>query len=326
MTNAPQSNATAGIAFIVAGMVAISVNDMLIKQLSSGYPLHQMVFLQSSIGILLSFALLQYEGGVSLLTTRSPWLHIIRCLMIVVSNMTFFVALAAAPLAEVTALFFAAPLFITVLSVPFLGEKVNPRRFTAVVAGFAGVVIMQRPWEGGEAEATNRIVLMLPVISALAYAANQILTRKLGATTKASALAIYIQGMFILVSLTFFMVAGDGRFAAGTSDPSLNFLLRAWTWPADGDWVYMIALGLNTGVVIYCLAQAYRMANAATVAPFEYTGLPMAILWGWLIWGELPDPIVWLGILLIMGSGLFVFFREKQKARQVARAEVKGRY
>lgn len=326
MTNAPQSNATAGIAFIVAGMVAISINDMLIKQLSSGYPLHQMVFLRSSIGILLSFALLQYEGGVSLLKTRHPWLHIVRCLMVVVSNMTFFVALAAAPLAEVTALFFAAPLFITVLSIPFLGEKVGPMRITAVVAGFAGVVIMQRPWEGGEAETANRIVLMLPVLSALTYAANQILTRKLGATTKASALAIYIQGMFILVSLAFFVVAGDGRFAAGASDPSLNFLLRAWTWPADGDWIYMIALGLNSGVVGYCLAQAYRMADAATVAPFEYTGLPMAILWGWLIWGELPDPIVWLGILLIMGSGLFVFFREKQKARQVARAEVKGRY
>ncbi|TMV10308.1 DMT family transporter [Ruegeria sediminis] len=326
MTDALQNRSAAGIAFIVAGMVAISINDMLIKQLSGDYPLHQMVFMRSSIGIVLSLFLVQVEGGVSLLRTRHPVLHTVRCLLVVISNMTFFVALAAAPLADVTALFFAAPLFITVLSIPILGEKVGPMRIGAVVVGFAGVIIMQSPWEGGTSIAADRIVLMLPVLSALTYALNQLMTRKLGATTKASALAVYIQGMFILVSIGFYLVAGDGRFAEGTDNPSLNFLLRAWTWPAEGDWPYFIWLGLNSGIVGYCLAQAYRVADAATVAPFEYVGLPLAVFWGWLVWGELPAPVVWLGISMIMGAGLFVFLREQQKARKIARTEVKGRY
>ncbi|MEX0366662.1 MAG: DMT family transporter [Ruegeria sp.] len=326
MSEIAQNRSGAGIAFIVAGMVAISVNDMLIKQLSGGYPLHQMVFIRSSIGMILSLALMQVEGGVSLLKTRHPLLHTVRCLLVVISNMTFFVALAAVPLADVTALFFAAPLFITVLSIPILGEKVGPLRMGAVVAGFAGVIIMQRPWEGSDSLQADRIVLILPVIAALTYALNQLMTRKLGATTKASALAVYIQAMFILVSIGFYLVAGDGRYAEGVDNPSLNFLLRAWTWPADGDWFYFIWLGLNSGIVGYCLAQAYRVADAATVAPFEYVGLPMAVFWGWLIWGELPGPVVWLGMALIMGAGLFVFLRERQKARRIARTEVKGRY
>ncbi|WP_171175645.1 DMT family transporter [Ruegeria sp. HKCCD8929] len=326
MSEIAQNRSGTGIAFIVAGMVAISVNDMLIKQLSGGYPLHQMVFIRSSIGMILSLALMQVEGGVSLLKTRHPLLHTVRCLLVVISNMTFFVALAAVPLADVTALFFAAPLFITVLSIPVLGEKVGPLRMGAVVVGFAGVIIMQRPWEGSDSLHADRIVLILPVIAALTYALNQLMTRKLGATTKASALAVYIQAMFILVSIGFYLVAGDGRYAEGVDNPSLNFLLRAWTWPADGDWFYFIWLGLNSGIVGYCLAQAYRVADAATVAPFEYVGLPMAVFWGWLIWGELPGPVVWLGMALIMGAGLFVFLRERQKARRIARTEVKGRY
>lgn len=326
MTTTPLNRQAAGIAFIIAAMVAISINDMLIKQLSGGYPLHQTVFIRSSVGISLSLVLLYFEGGVSLLRTRHPVLHIIRCLMVVASNMMFFVALAAAPLADVTALFFAAPLFITVLSIPILGEKVGPFRLSAVAVGFAGVVVMQRPWDGGDSLQADRIVLFLPVLAALAYAINQLMTRKLGATTKASALAVYIQAMFIVVSLGFFFVAGDGRFAEGVDNPSLNFLLRAWTWPAQGDWVYFVALGLNSGVIGYCLAQAYRLADAATVAPFEYVGLPMAVFWGWLIWSEIPDSVIWLGMGLIIGSGLFVFLRERQKSRELARTEVKARY
>ena len=103
----------AGIAFIVLGMTAISVNDMMIKQLSGSYPLHQMVFIRSFIGIAFSLLLVQLEGGMSILATRTPLLHALRGVLIVISNLTFFTALAVVPLAEATALFFVAPLMIT---------------------------------------------------------------------------------------------------------------------------------------------------------------------------------------------------------------------
>ena len=144
---------------------------------------------------------------------------------------------------------------------------------------------------------------------------------------RAPPLAIYIQGTFLVASLAFFAIAGDGRFADGLENDSLLFLLRAWSWPTREDWIFFLALGVNSAAIGYCLSQAYRIADAATVAPYEYVGLPLAVLWGWLIFAELPQWEVWLGIALILGSGLFVFFRERRKALEVARAAaVKARY
>ncbi len=326
MTPTPQNRAGLGILFVLVGVFCISINDMLIKQLSGGYPLHQIVFARSAIGICFSLIIVQYEGGWGILRTDRPGLHLMRGILIVISNMTFFVALAALPLADATALFFAAPLFITLLSIPVLGEKVGPLRMGAVVFGFIGVIIMQRPWADAGEIGAGRLVLLLPVIAALTYALNQLLTRKLGVTSKASALAVYIQATFIVVSLGFFVVAGDGRFAEGTANPSVEFLLRAWIWPAADDiWVFA-ALGGNSAIIGYCLSQAYRMADAATVAPFEYIGLPLAVFWGWAIFADLPVWEVWLGIAMILAAGLFVFLREQQKARVIARGKIKARY
>jgi S-adenosylmethionine uptake transporter len=326
MTNTRQNVAGLGIFFVLVGMFSISINDLLIKQLSGGYPLHQIVFVRSAIGIVFGLMLVQYEGGIGILRTNHPWLHTLRGLLIVIANMTYFVALAVMPLADATALFFAAPLFITLLSIPILGEKVGAMRLTAVAIGFAGVIVMQRPWADSDTLDVSRIVLMLPVLSALTYALNQLMTRKLGVSSKASAMAIYIQATFIVVSVLFYAVAGDGRYAAGATNGSVIFLLRAWVWPADSDlWVFA-GLGVNSAIIGYCLSQAYRLADAATIAPFEYIGLPLAVIWGFFIFGDLPVVEVWIGMSLILGAGLFVFVRERQKARLLAHGRIKARH
>jgi S-adenosylmethionine uptake transporter len=301
-----------GIVFILAGVVAISINDLLIKQLSGGYPLHQMVFVRSAIGLMFSFGLVFLEGGLKILKTATPGVHLLRGLLVVCANMTYFAALAVLPLGQATALFFVAPLLITLLAIPVLGEKVGPYRLGAIGVGFVGVLVMQRPW-ASDIE-VSRLTLLLPVIAAFFYAALQVLTRRLGATTEASALAVYIQGTFLGVSALFFLVAGDGRFAEGVTDPSLVFLLRAWSWPAPGDWAVFLGLGLCAGVIGYCLSAAYRLTSAATVAPFEYLGLPLAIFWGWVFFDEWPVLATWAGCALIVAAGLFVFLREQIKA------------
>ncbi len=301
-----------GILFICIGTLAISVNDLLIKVLSGGYPLHQMIFTRSAIALLFTIAFVMAEGGPRILRTRTPGIHLFRGLLVVLANMTFYAAVAVLPLAQATALFFVAPLFITLLSIPILGEKVGPLRIGAVVAGFVGVVIMQEPWKA-QVE-VSRLVLLLPVIAAALYALMQVLTRRLGVTTRASAMAVYIQGSFLVVSSVFFLVAGDGRFAEGVENESLIFLLRAWIWPAPGDWPVFIGLGVCSGAIGYCLSAAYRMADAATIAPFEYIGLPMAIFWGWMIFGDWPVTATWAGCVLIIGAGIFVFFREQARA------------
>ena len=323
---APAANVKQGIGFILLAMFCISVNDMVIKQLSGDYPLHQMIFVRSAIGITFSLVILQFEGGFARLRTRQPGLHLLRGLLIVAANMTFFAALAVLPLADATALFFVAPLFITLLSIPLLGERVGARRLAAVVVGFLGVLIMLRPGADSALPAPDRLILLLPVVAALGYAGMQVLTRRLGVSSTASAMAVYIQGTFLLVSLGFWAVAGDGRYAEGLNDPSAVFLLRAWTWPAEGDLLWFLLLGLMSGVIGYSLSQAYRSADAATIAPFEYVALLFSVFWGWLIFGHLPDGWVSAGILLIAGSGIYVFLRERVRARPVASSRPVRRY
>ncbi|WP_317056299.1 DMT family transporter [Roseovarius rhodophyticola] len=322
-----QSNSGVGIAFILVGVVAISVNDMLIKFLSGDYPLHEIVFARSAIGIAFSLVLVQLEGGWRILRADHPALHLLRCIMIVIANMTFFSALAVLPLAEATALFFVSPLIITLLSVPLLGEKVGPLRLGAVLVGFVGVIVMTRPWEAQDGRDISMVIYLLPILAAVTYSINQVLTRMLGVTAKASALTVYIQSTFIVVSLGFWTFAGDGRFAEGLTNQSLIFLLRAWIWPQGSDIWLFLTLGFNSAILGYALAQAYRSADAAVVAPFEYAILPLAIFWGWLIWADLPDAVTLVGIALILGAGLFVFLREYQKKRRVLRGKrVHGRW
>ena len=325
MTTA-SNRAGLAIAFVLFGVFCISLNDMLIKQLSSGYPLHEIVFFRSSIALLVTLVFLQFEGGFRALRTDRPFLHLFRGILVVISNMAFFLALAVLPLADATALFFVAPLFITLLSIPLLGETVGPLRIGAVIIGFVGVIIMQRPWESGDSLPASRIVLLLPVLAAFTYALNQLMTRKLGVKAPASTLAIYIQATFLIASVGFFIVAGDGRFATDTTNASLHFLLRAWVWTAQEDRILLLGMGVNGALIGYALSQAYRLADAATVAPFEYIGLPLAVFWGLMIFGDLPTWEVWTGIALIIASGLFVFFRERAKAKQVTSRPVARRH
>jgi len=326
----PAANDTAdrtrqGILFIFAAVFAISVNDASIKALSDDYPLHQMVFIRSVIALVFSFTLLSLEGGLALLRTKTPALHALRALLIVLANMAFFAGLAVLPLAEATALFFVAPLMITVLSILVLGEAVGPRRAAAVLAGFAGVLVMMGGGAAGAESGSPDWAWALPVGAAACYAGMQVLTRRLGGATRASAMAIYIQTAFLLVSAGFFVVAGDGRFDSDGESPALAFLLRAWVWPSLQDWPLFVLIGVMGGGIGYCLSNAYRLGTPATIASYEYVSLPLAIFWGWAIWGEVPGPRTMTGIALIVGAGLYVYLRERRRAMEVAAARPQRR-
>jgi S-adenosylmethionine uptake transporter len=186
---------------------------------------------------------------------------------------------------------------------------------------------MLRPWEAADAAPYNRLILLLPVVAAFTYAFNQVLTRRLGVSSKASAMAVYIQAMFILVSALFFAFAGDGRFAEGVENASIQFLFRQWIWPEGTDTWLFLGLGLNSAIIGYALSAAYRLADAGTIAPFEYVGMPLAVFWGWAMFGVLPDQIVLVGVTMIIGAGAVVFIRERIKDREiVSQKRVHRRY
>lgn len=308
-----KSVTTLGIACALTAGFAFSINDMAIKFLSGGYPLHQIVLVRASVGMIFTLCFfIPMEGGYQNLKTKHLTKHLIRGLFVVTANMSFFLGLAAMPLSEATALFFISPLVITLFSVLFLGERVGPWRWIAVGAGLLGAVIMLRP--GAEA---FQYAALFPLFAAVCYAGLHVMTRKMGATEKASTMAFYIQLTFVIVSALIGLSFGDGRFA-GTSDPSINFLLRAWIWPSNNDLLIMAAVGVASAIGGYMISQAYRTVEAAIIAPFEYISLVMAIVWGISIFNEWPDATAWLGIALIFGSGLLVFWRESVLKKRIA--------
>ncbi|MDW3207246.1 MAG: DMT family transporter [Alphaproteobacteria bacterium] len=314
MTAALRNPATLGILCVIAAGLTFSTADMMIKSLSDGYPLHQIVFIRACVAlsvILLIFVPL--EGGYrNLLSKRMP-LHLLRGLCVFIANMAFFTGIATMSLGEATAIFFVAPLFITALSVPFLGEKVGLRRWLAVIVGLIGVVIIIRP-----GTAAFQYAALAPIVAALAYASMQIMARKLGVTEKASTMAFYIQATFLVVCSTIGLGIGDGRFAEGIEDPSLTFLLRAWTWPESSDLWIMLAVGSLSACGAYLISQGYRLAEATAAAPFEYIALPLAVFWSIVVFGDWPDLQATLGILLILGSGLYAFWRENVRGTDIA--------
>jgi drug/metabolite transporter (DMT)-like permease len=282
-----------------------SINDVAIKFLSGGYALHQVVLFRSILGLIfLAAFVLPFAGGLRVLHTKRLGMHVLRGACVVFANMTFFLGLAAMPLAEAVAIFFISPLVITVFSVVFLGETVGPRRWFAVAIGLLGVIVVLRP--GTHA---FQMASLFPLAAAFGYAGLHMLTRKIGTTESAATMSVYIQVMFVLVSLVMGLFFGAGQFADQT-DPSMAFLFRAWIWPDPSDYPILLLLGACSAIGGFCISQAYRASEAALVAPFEYLAMPLSILWGVLVFGEWPDFISYLGITLILGSGLYMIWRE----------------
>ena len=300
----------AGAAWALGSVVAFSTNDMLIKFLSGDYPLHQIVLIRSLVGMVVVLGvILPLSDGIGSVRTQRLGLQLLRGFAVVLSNLFFFMALAAMPLAEAVAIFFVCPLLITIASVVFLGETVGPRRWGAVVLGLVGVGIVLRP--GTEA---FQMASLLPLLAALCYAALHTMTRLLGGTEGAGSLIFYIQLSFIVTSGAVGLVAGQGQFA-GSSDPSLEFVLRAWVLPDWPDLGIMAFIGVASAAGGYAIGQAYRLSEAALVAPIEYAAIPMAVFWGWLVFAELPDGVAFGGIVLILSAGLILVWREAMARR-----------
>ena len=297
-----------GIGLALGGSAVLSVNDMAVKALSGEYPLHQVVLIRALIGmagLVLGLALTRGLGGLRpSLLTRRPGMHALRVLCVLLSNVTYFLGLAALPLADGVAIFYVAPLLIVALSVPLLHERVGWRRWAAVAVGLGGVAVMLRPGAGAT---TWPAVLVL--LSALFYALMHILTRRMAPSESAFSMAFWTQGGFITLSLLMGLSVGDGQLAQGAG-PSLAFLLRAWTWPPLADWPLFLATGVTVTLGGLMLAQAYRTCPPSIIAPFEYAGMPMAVLWGVVAFGTWPDALAWAGIAMIVGAGLYALWRE----------------
>jgi len=297
-----------GISAIVLGTICFSVNDISVKLFSNEMPLNQLMFFRAIFAIsILLFVILPFYGGFKYLNTKNPTFHIFRGLAVVGANTFFFISIAELSLAEATAIFFIAPVLITIFAVLFLKETVRVRRSLACLIGFLGMLFIIKP-----GTISFDPISLLPLIAALFYTALHIITRRYGSQEKPITMGFYIQVCFLVTSLMF---AGGFYIAdldVGQSN-ALTFLTGSWVSVTTFDLLHIfvgIAFPISIGGIL--VSYAYKNHEASFLAPFEYGALVIAVVSTYLIWNEIPDRLSLIGIILIMLSGIFVSLREKQ--------------
>ncbi|NIZ14783.1 DMT family transporter, partial [Phaeobacter sp. HF9A] len=239
----------------------------------------------------------------SILRTQNIRLHLMRITAVALANICFFSGLAVLPLAEAVAVGFATPLIVTILSVIILKERVGPWRWGAVAVGFLGILVIVKP-----GAAAFQPYAILPVLGACGYATLHVLTRRAGGTDKAATLSFYPTFGFLVISALAGLLFGHGKWATGSA--LADVVLKPWAWPQGSEWLLFALAGVAGAIGGYLVGQAYRLCEAGLVAPFEYIAMPMAVIWGVLVFAEWPGPTVWLGSALIIGAGLVSVWRE----------------
>ncbi len=275
-----------------------SVMDLLVKW-SSDYPTGEVLFFRGFFGLLPTYFLIPKNKLKTFYTTARSREHLFRCLMGLMALIAIVVALRELPLAVVVSLSYAAPLFITVLSIFLLSEKVGIFRWLAVLIGFIGVIIIAEPGFKG-----MNYLYFLPLIFCIGMAFVTITIRKLSTTEP-----IWLISIFFTITIS---IAGLATIPMG------------WVMPNFQDFVLLSLIGVTGGSANLFLTQSYKLSEVSLVAPLKYLALIFAIIFGYLIWNETPTIKTLIGASLVIFASLIIFKREiyhKQKIPSNSRHE-----
>lgn len=283
--NTDNSSYGQAIGFLMFGIAGGLSLDICAKWLLADYSLQQFIFLRSLFGLCVFLVVSRWYGGVGNLKTKRWLAHLLRTLLATGAMFGFFFGLQSMPLVNTLTIAFTAPLIVTAMSVPLLGEHVGWRRWLAVLAGFAGVLIVLRP---GPGMLTPQALAVMA--AAACYAGLAISARMLATTESTLSLAVYVIAGPLLVSS---FLLGDHYVA-----PDFN------------GWLLFLLAGLASACAWMGIIGGYRRAPPSMLAPFEYTALIGAAIAGYYFWDEVPDQWVIAGGMVIIGSGLFIVHRE----------------
>lgn len=281
-----------GALLMSAGIGVITVNDALMKLANEGLPLGETLFIRSLFVWVMIIIFAYGAGGVRSLAVHDWTRQGLRGGLLIISSWCFFYGLAALPLAEAIAIASVGPLFLTMLAGPLLGEKVGWRRWCAVGVGFVGAMIIINPGGAGFQWAA-----LFPLTAALLGAGRDIVQRQM---------SLGREGTVAILAVSTTMVGLSG----------LVTLPWVWVTPSLQQVAPIAAAGLLMGTAHYLMIEALRMAEAATIAPLRYSNFLWGTLWGFLIWGVLPEPNIWVGVAIIAASGLYILHRETIRKRE----------
>jgi drug/metabolite transporter (DMT)-like permease len=286
----PHQDVLGGILLMCAGVSMFPFMNAAVKLLGADYPVAQIVWARFTGHLLVMLLVFLPQYGRRLLATRRPAVQIGRSLLMLVSNMMFVVAITRVPLATAAAIGFTSPLIVTALSVPILHESVGIRRWSAVVIGFAGALLVIRPGAG-----LHDLAVLLLLLSSAAYALYQIATRWVSFYDDAAIGIIFTALLGSLVMTTTL------PFVFVMPRSALDFALFA-------------SLGLLGGAGHYLVIRAFQSGPAAVIAPLGYIELIGTTILGYAIFGNFPDLWIWIGAAIIIASGLYIAFRERPRS------------
>jgi drug/metabolite transporter (DMT)-like permease len=293
---------------LCGGVLIFSLQDVVIKMLSGGYPVHEVVVIRGLTALPILLVLIHRQVGLKAIVSGPILALTWRALLLVVSYSAYYLAFPVMKLADIVALYFTVPIFVTALAGPFLGERIGWRRWAATLVGFGGVIVMLRPGSG-----VFNLAALMPVVAAVSYGSAQLMARGLATRTPALIMSFYQNLLYLLVAGTMGFLFGGG--VAHEANGVLDFLFRAWATPSLRDFLLLASCGPISAIGMTLLSQAYRQAEANFVTSFEYTGLIWATLWGFFIFGEVPDGTMIIGAALIVGAGLYMLYGARSRRR-----------
>ena len=294
--NAHVDNPRLGILLILASTVSFALMNAVVKLVSGHLGPVEIGFFRQLFSLIPVVSLVIHQGGPSMLRTQRPFGHLFRGLIGNSAMIIFFLSVAKLPLADANALSFASPLFITALSMPLLGEAVGKHRWSAVIVGFTGVMVMTNPggnWFSGNAGVGAGMGVLAAFMSAL----MTITIRQLNKTEPPVRIVFY------------FATIGTILFG--------GLLTIFWVSPTLPELGGLVLVGLIGGLSQLLMTYAYRHAPASTLAPFGYVSILWSTMLGYLIWSELPGPRIMIGAAIVIISGLYIIYRETRQRSQV---------
>lgn len=292
-TRAIAQNTGLGIVFMLVGVAMFGTGEAVVKTLAQRYDVIQVVWARYTFHGLLFLAIFARSGIINQIRTPRPMLQVGRSILLLTATLLFFTALRFLQLADAVAINFVAPLLVTVFSVPFLGEKVGVRRWSAIGVGFVGALIIIRPGVG-----TMNWAAVLPLGTALCYSLYQIMTRIASRTDDARTNLFWTSAVAILV------MSGAAPFV--------------WITPNAFDWALMVSTGLLFGLGHYLIIRGLEITPASVLSPFSYTQIVWVTIMGYLVFDHLPDQFTVAGATLVIASGLYVWWRESGRTRQTS--------
>ncbi len=286
----PQGRSLRAVLLMLAAVALFSLMDAGLKLLAAHYPPFQVAALRGASSLPFVLVWVAATTGLApLLRVRWP-LHLLRGALGITMMAAFVYSLRTLPLSTAYSIFFVAPLLITALSVPFLRERVGPRRWTAIAVGLVGVLVLLRP----TGEGMGSLAALAVLLAALMYAISAITVRVLARTDSTQSMMVWLLAM---------MAFGAGALA-----------IPDWVAIRASDGWIILGIGIAGAFGQYAITEAFRRGEASLIAPLEYTALVWGVLLDATLWGVLPDGVTWLGAGIIVASGLYLLRRERVHA------------